>query len=121
MSDDVRRKVETSLRAAADAVRDAQCTLTSVAEGEHVVYGTRSKLCMALGLDANASGIAIVDAVRAVTRERDDRRRERDEARAIVDRCAAALRRTVPEMATRGGPCLPEEVEHAVSSLRGAR
>ena len=39
MSDDVRRKVETSLRAAADAVRDAQCALTSVAEGEHVVYG----------------------------------------------------------------------------------
>jgi len=78
--------------------------------------GTRSKLCMALGLDANASGITIVDAVRAVIRERDDRQRERDEARAIVDRCAAALRRTVPEMATRGGPCLPEEVEHAVSS-----
>ncbi len=43
--------------------------------------------------------------------------RERDEARDVVNRCADALRRHVPEMSTRGGPCLPGEVDHALSSL----
>ena len=50
--------------------------------------------------------LALVDAVR-----------ERDEARDVVNRCADALRRHVPEMSTRGGPCLPGEVDHALSSL----
>jgi hypothetical protein len=43
--------------------------------------------------------------------------RERDEARDVVNRCADALRRRVPEMSTRGGPCLPDEVDHALSSM----
>lgn len=65
-----------SMRAAGDAIAAARAEFASVTFGEKILYGTRSKLCMALGLGTDASGITIVDAVRAVIRERDEARAE---------------------------------------------
>ena len=69
-----------SMRAAGDAIAAARAEFASVTFGEKILYGTRSKLCMALGLGTDASGITIVDAVRAVIRERDEARAEAEAA-----------------------------------------
>lgn len=90
--------IRTALRVAADAVASARAELDSATVGEDVLYGTRSNLCMALGLDLNASAIAIVDAVRAaVERAKTSEtealvRRERADAlRGARDKLAAQL------------------------------
>lgn len=79
----------------------------------------RHALACAWGLEAweaAREATADAEAMAAPCAECEDLRGERDEARDVVNRCADALRRRVPEMASRGGPCLPGEVDHALSS-----